>query len=203
MRLYIAYSSQDTKIAEQVQLALLADNHTVFRDHTSLKPGDNFDSRFREAIHATDMMIFLISPSSVRHGCYALTELGYARERWPHPKDHLLPVMIAPVPPADLPAYLQAVTILEPQGNVAAEVAQAIRVRQHVSTQVADGVLPSLKSTMWILLSSVLVAAGLGTVFSFAYRRITIDLPMALLFLVAALCAVLIVRGIWHRLRSS
>lgn len=200
MRLYIAYSSQDTKIAEQVQLALLADNHNVFRDHTSLRPGDDFDSRFREAIRAADVVIFLISPSSVRQGCYALTELGYARERWPHPHGHVLPVMIAPVPSADIPAYLQAVTILEPSGNVAAEVAQAIRARHDAGPHEGDGVLPSLKSMVWILLCSTLVAAGLATLFSFSYRRISIDLSMAVLFLIAGLCGVLIVRGLWRRL---
>jgi TIR domain-containing protein len=203
MRLYIAYSSQDTKLAERVQLALLADNHEVFRDRTSLLPGDGYDSRFREAIDRADMMIFLISPSSVRQGCYALTELGYARERWPHPKDHVLPVMIAPVPAAELPTYLQAVTILNPEGSIAAEVAQAIRTRQHASPVINDGWLPSLKSLTWILLCSALLGAGLATVFSFVYRRVAMDLSMALLFLIAGLCGVLIVRSVWNRLLSS
>ncbi len=54
---------------------------------------------------------------------------------------------------------------------------------------------------MGILVASALVAAGLATLFSFAYRRIAIDLSMALLFLIAALCGVLIVRGLWLRLR--
>lgn len=202
MRLYIAYSGQDTRVAEQVELALLADNHKVFRDHTSLKAGDNYDSLFREALRDADMMVFLISPSSVRQGCYALTELGYARERWPHPAGRVLPVMISPVPTAELPTYLQAVTILEPKGNVAAEVAQAVRARRHASADVADGALPSLRSMAWILLCGVLVAAGLATLFSFTYRRITIDLPMALLFLIAAVCGVLMVRTVWRRLRS-
>ena len=205
MRLYIAYSSQDTKLAERVQLALLADNHEVFRDRTSLVAGDNYDGRFREAIGAADMMIFLISPASVRQGCYALTELGYARERWPHPKDHVLPVMIAPVPAADMPTYLQAVTILNPKGSVAAEVAQAVRARagKRASRVGNTGLLPSLKSMLWILLCSALLAAGLATVFSFVYRRVTMDLSMALLFLAAGLCGVLLVRGVWNRLRSS
>ena len=202
MRLYIAYSSQDTKIAEQVQLALLADHHKVFRDHTALTAGDDFDSRFREAISDTDLMIFLISPSSVRQGSYALTELGYARERWPHPKDHVLPVMVAPVPVPELPAYLQAVTILEPQGNIAAEVAQAVRARQHNGTEDPGKVLPSLRSLLSILVATALVATGFATLFSYAYRRIPIDLSIALLFLVAALCSVLIVRSAWHRWRS-
>ncbi|HKU13579.1 MAG TPA: toll/interleukin-1 receptor domain-containing protein [Steroidobacteraceae bacterium] len=205
MRLYIAYSSQDTKVAERVQLALLADNHEVFRDRTELLPGDHYDGRFREALSRADMLIFLISPASVRQGCYALTELGYARERWPHPKDHVLPVIIAPVPAADIPAYLQAVTILNPKGSVAAEVAQAIRARtrQHTSAVVKEGLLPSLKSMLGILLCSALLAAGLATAFSFVYRRVTMDPSMALLFLIAGLCGVLIVRGIWNRVRSS
>jgi hypothetical protein len=186
MRLYIAYSSKDKEVAEQIQLALLSDGQ-----------------HFRKAIGEADMVIFLISAASVHQGCYALTELRYARERWPHPGDHVLPVKVAPVSFDEIPAYLRAVTVLEPEGNVAAEVAQALRARQHSGTRDSSTVRPSLKSLSSVLLYSVLVATGFGTLFSFVYRRITIDLPMALLFLVAALCVVLVVRGLWHRVRSS
>ena len=130
MRLYIAYASEDLSTAEQVHLALLGDNHQVFFDRGSLQAGDNFDRRFRDAIDATDMMIFLVSSSSLQPGCYALTELDYARRRWPHPQDHLLPVIVRPVELSTVPAYLRAVTILEPRGSIAAEVAQAVRVER-------------------------------------------------------------------------
>jgi hypothetical protein len=63
----------------------------------------------------------------VRPGAYTLTELGFARERWPHPAGHILPVMVAPTAPETVPPYLRAVTLLEPRGNVAAEVADAVR----------------------------------------------------------------------------
>ena len=59
-------------------------------------------------------------------GSYALAELSMAKARWRHPGGHVLPVKVAPVPKDMIPAYLRAVTILEPQGDVVAETVAAV-----------------------------------------------------------------------------
>ena len=71
-------------------------------------------------------MIFLISPHSIRSRSYTLTELKLAQQKWRHPKNRLLPVMLKETPIDSIPAYLRSVTILEPMGNVSAEVAYAV-----------------------------------------------------------------------------
>ena len=74
----------------------------------------------------SDLMVFLISPDSVASGGYALTELKFAREKWPHPKGRVLPVMVRATALAEIPQYLAAVTFLKPEGNIAAETARAV-----------------------------------------------------------------------------
>ncbi len=71
-------------------------------------------------------MVFLISPESVTKGRYTLSELAFARTKWPNPSNRVLPVMMARTPLDQVPTYLKAVTILEPQGSAAAETRAAV-----------------------------------------------------------------------------
>ena len=126
MRVFISYSSTDREVAEEIQLALLGEGHVVFFDKDSLPAGGNYHSRIDKAIRAADSLVFLISPSSIAPGSYALTELKFARTKWPHPKDRIVPVRLHATPWDAMPAYLKSVTVLEPSGNVAAEVLAAV-----------------------------------------------------------------------------
>jgi tetratricopeptide (TPR) repeat protein len=62
----------------------------------------------------------------VSEGRYTLTELRFAEERWRSPAGRVLPVMARPTDTAAIPAYLRAVVILRPAGNVPAEVVAAV-----------------------------------------------------------------------------
>jgi hypothetical protein len=68
-----------------------------------------------------------LSPASIDPGSYALTEMGIARRRWPNPSGHVLPVKIEPTSMDGVPPYLKAVTVLEPEGNIEAEVLAHVR----------------------------------------------------------------------------
>ena len=99
---------------------------TPFRDRSALPPGESFDGRIRTAIDESDLFIFLISRESVSQGRYTLTELKFAEQKWGHPAGHVLPVLVEPVPKEAIPAFLRAVTMLHPRGNVTAEVAAEV-----------------------------------------------------------------------------
>ena len=99
MKLFLSYATENYEIAEEVYLALVGAGHEVFFDRPSLKPGENYTQRLREAITNTDGMIFLISPKSIKLGSYALTELKYTRQKWEHPEGRVLPVMVQPHAP--------------------------------------------------------------------------------------------------------
>jgi len=123
MQIFLSYPSEERSSAERVRFALGAAGHEVFFDREDLPPGDEFDRAVRRAMQASGLLIFLITPRAVAQGRYTLTELELAQERWPRPSGHVLPVMLQPTPMETVPAYLKAVTILEPVGDVAAEVA--------------------------------------------------------------------------------
>jgi hypothetical protein len=127
MNIFLSYSSTDRDLADRIRLALLAENHTVFFDRSDLASGLAYDARIADGIHQADLFLFLISPESVTEGRYTLTELGLAQRKWSHPNRHVLPVMVRATPFDRIPPYLKAVTVLNPAGDVPAEVAGEVR----------------------------------------------------------------------------
>jgi hypothetical protein len=113
-------------VAEEIAFALKERGHSVFFDRDQLPPGASYHTRIKREAERSDLIIFLISPESVESGSYTLTELGYVRRRFGHPAGRVLPVIVAPTPLEQIPSYLRAITLLEPQGNLAAEVAAAV-----------------------------------------------------------------------------
>lgn len=126
MNIFLCYPSAERATADKVNLALLAQGHDVFFDRDDLPAGDEYHQRIGRAIEQSDVFIFLLTPDSLAKGRYTLTELNIAQAKWEHPAGHVLPVMIQPMPIKEVPPYLRAVTILEPQGDVAADVAHAV-----------------------------------------------------------------------------
>jgi hypothetical protein len=123
---FISYASEHRPIAERIALSLRGRGYKVFLDKDDLPAGASYDDKIHQAILSSGAFIFLISPESIADGRYTLTELKFARERWPNPSRSVLPVVVAKTDLARVPDYLKAVTILEPHGNVAAEVSAAV-----------------------------------------------------------------------------
>ena len=126
MRLFLSYASEDRKLVEPIYLALRAQGHAVFFDRADLPPGEEYDARIREAIEKSRLFVFLVSPASLDAGSYTLTELDIAQKTWERPAGRLLPVVLRSTALEQIPPYLKSVTLLEPEGNVAATVADAV-----------------------------------------------------------------------------
>jgi len=126
MKVFLSYSSSDRKLVEPILFALRAQAHDVFFDRSDLPPGEEFHARIRQAIEASDLFIFFMSPDSVGEDKYTLSELEIAQKNWPHPAGRVLPIVLRHVELDAVPAYLKAVTIYDPAGNVAASVADAV-----------------------------------------------------------------------------
>lgn len=122
MVVFISYASRHRDMAEQVKLALAGAGHRVFFDRDKLPAGDDYHLRIHRAVRESEAFVFLISPEAVAAGSYALTELKYAREKWPDPRRRVLPVMVERTAYEQIPNYLKAVTVLEPEGSIAAEI---------------------------------------------------------------------------------
>jgi TIR domain-containing protein len=127
VRVFIAHSNKDNRVAGELAEKLRAQDLEVFLDDDSLPPAADYDGRIRAAIEACDVFVFLVSAASTTPGTYALTELGIARRRWPNPAGRVLPVLVGPVDVRSLPPYLtQGVTVFSPMGNAAAESAYEV-----------------------------------------------------------------------------
>lgn len=121
MNIFLSYSSARRDIAVRLKLALEAEQHEVFYDRDDLGAGEAYHQAIRDAMAAADAMVFLVSPESVAPGSYTLAEMALAEARWRRPAGHVLPVVVAPTPKATIPAYLLAVTLLEPPVELVAE----------------------------------------------------------------------------------
>jgi len=126
VRIFISYASEDRAIAEPIHYALTAAGHETFFDRADIQGSADFHQLILNRIQQSDAMVFLITSSSVAPGKYTLTELRHAEQMWRHPQGRVLPVLAGPVQMAAVPGYLRSVSILEPKGNIAAEVVSAV-----------------------------------------------------------------------------
>lgn len=126
MRIFLSHASEDRNTAEQIHLILLNAGHRVSFDRAGIQGGDDFHTWIQKHIKECELLIFLISPDSVARSSYALTELKFAQRKWPNPRGHLLPVIVRQTSPESIPGYLKHVSILEPEGNTAAEVCEEL-----------------------------------------------------------------------------
>ena len=150
MNVFLSYSSSDSELAERLAYSLRDEGYSVFFDRTSLPPGEGYHSRIRSAIDRCNLFIFLISRESVSRGSYALTELGIAQHKWASPSGRILPVMVSEVDFDTLPPYLNAVTVLRPQGDLVAEVMAAVS-RLGLRDAEPVKVISSLTNSGWVL----------------------------------------------------
>jgi TIR domain-containing protein len=123
VRIFLSYAAERRKLAESIAQNLRGRSFKVFLDRTDLPAGQTYDRRIEQEIARADLFVFLLSPESVASGSYARSELELASRKWPDPHGRVLPVLVAPTRPEEVPAYLEAVTFSRPQGNVAVEVA--------------------------------------------------------------------------------
>jgi formylglycine-generating enzyme required for sulfatase activity len=126
MKIFLSYASEDREWVEPINLALRAQGHKVFFDRTDLPPGEEYDTRIREAIEGSELLVFFLSPASLDAGSYTLTELHIAQKIWSHPAGKLLPVALRPIELDRVPPYLKSVTFLQPEGNITATVADEV-----------------------------------------------------------------------------
>ena len=122
MKVFVSYAREDRKPAEAIAVRLQQEDHEVYFDRSSLRPGEGYDEALREFIDKADLLVFLISPDSIMNGRYTLSELKFASQRWPNPNGRVLPVMVRKTPMDEIPSFLQAIGILEAEGNLVAEV---------------------------------------------------------------------------------
>jgi hypothetical protein len=127
MRVFLAHASAQQRECDRIVIKLRARRFKVFYSPDAIDASEHFDQRIRSEIARCGAMIFLVSPQSITEGCYALTELQMASERWPNPQRRILAVVTEEVPLARVPSYLRDnIELLKPSGDLATETADAM-----------------------------------------------------------------------------
>ena len=126
MQIFLSYAKEDKSAAESIAFSLRSRGHQVFLDRDDLPAGQGYDQQIEKAVKQSDLFLFLVSPDSIGEGRFTLTELLFARQKWPAPHNRVLPVMVRKCDISQIPTYLKAVTLLEPHGNITAETAAAV-----------------------------------------------------------------------------
>ncbi|HEX6047925.1 MAG TPA: toll/interleukin-1 receptor domain-containing protein [Gemmatimonadaceae bacterium] len=162
MKIFLSYPSEERAVAERVNHALLGHGHDVFFDRADLEAGFEYDQAIARAIGESDLFVFFITPASVQTGRYTLTELSLAERRWPHAGGRVLPVMARPTDIAAVPAYLRAVNILTPRGDIAAETVHQVQ-RMERARRLGPRIWRQVRSPRGIVAAVCIVAvAALG-----------------------------------------
>lgn len=172
MNFFLSHSSKDKRLAEQISLALLNIGHDVFFDKDSLQPGDEFDEKIRSEILTCDRFIFLLSEHSIQEKSYSLSELKFIQERWSHPKQRVLTIVIDDTTIEKAPPYLTAATFLRPVGNISAEVAGFIAQLDEFEQKVVRTRFNAIK----IISLLAVIAMGLITYFAMTVPDTPYDL---------------------------
>ena len=127
LRIFISYATPQRAQAEEISQALRNAGNDVFFDKQSLVASVDYNDRIRTAIEKADRFIFLVSRESLTPGRFTLTELEFAKQRWPSAGGRVFPILVDPtIKMEDLPVYLRSVHAIAIQGNVSAEVAAAV-----------------------------------------------------------------------------
>lgn len=126
MKVFLSYASEQKELADHLAERLKSAGVGLFFDRENLAAGDSFDTVIRRAIAGVDVFVFLASPEALRAGVYTLTELGFARERWPAASGRVITVLLAGTTIESLPAYLRSVSVLVPEGDAIAETVAAV-----------------------------------------------------------------------------
>lgn len=133
-KVFISHARENAAVAQEIALAIRNRAVEVFLDSHALQKGDEYHKKISDWINASSLFVFLVSPESMSRGTYALSELKFAEEKWPNPAMRVLPVLVEPTNEGTIPKYLQQVTMLEPAGNIAAEVrAAAVKLLRRTS----------------------------------------------------------------------
>lgn len=128
LSVFISYSHEQRRLAEELAQALKNAGHDVFFDVDSLPASAEYNDRIRSAIDEADRFVFIASKQALEPGKFTLTELQFAKQRWPAPQGKVVPVLVNDgVKVSDLPVYVRSVSVMTVQGNAVAEIVDAVQ----------------------------------------------------------------------------
>lgn len=156
LSVFISYPSEQHAAAERIAQAIKNAGHRIFFDKESLPPASDYHQQIQGAIRQADRFVFLASREALEPGKFTLTELEFARKKWPAPVGRVLPVIVDPELSIEaLPTYLSSVHVLRVVGNAPAEISAALQRTTSIHpTCKACGAIAALTLAFAIALAS-------------------------------------------------
>lgn len=115
-RVFLCHANEDQASAEQIRQSLLRRGITVWNYRTDIETSQNYHSAISQGIEEADNLIFVLSPHSVESP-YCRQELENAVKL----QKRIIPVLAAPVTPAQMPESLRALNYLDLTDNLQLE----------------------------------------------------------------------------------
>lgn len=131
---FLSYSRDDREVVRRVADGLMQSGVRVWLDEASLKPGTNWMQEIERELALADVVVFFISPSSVRSG-WAMQELQVALHRQVSGEGGavILPVLLET---ADVPPLLRQFQWLDMRsGDLSEGVSKLFKAIQHWSAR--------------------------------------------------------------------
>ena len=145
MRVFLSYASEQRPLAERTCRVLESEGSEVFFDRDDLKAGDAYGERIRAAMMRSHVIVFFVSRYSIAPG-YALTELAIVQSISARRRPRMLPVLTEPLNLETLPPFLKPLSLLEPEGDLSAEVAARVATRSSPKVASEPERRPSLEA---------------------------------------------------------
>lgn len=119
-KVFLSYASEQHRDVAAVAVSLRARGYAPFFDRASVLGGESPEAACRAGVETCDLFVFFVSPNSVARGSYTLTELEWAKQRWPDPVGHVMPVLAEDTDLSTVDPYLtQLLNIAHIRGNFA------------------------------------------------------------------------------------
>jgi hypothetical protein len=117
MNVFISYAHEDAKWADSIRQVLRESKETsrfeVWNRELELQPGENWALKLGKALEASDAMVVLLSPQSVKSP-FVRQEIDFALTQ-PKFRDRLISVMVKPT--RDIPWILRTLPFIDATGG--------------------------------------------------------------------------------------
>ncbi|MEO0759230.1 MAG: TIR domain-containing protein [Cyanobacteria bacterium J06648_16] len=115
-QVFLAHAESDIEALHQIRGSLQREGIVVWSSETDVRTGDDFSGAVERGIEQADNVVYLLSPAAVRSQI-CQHELDYALSL----HKRLIPVLVQPVAPADVPLALRDLQYVDLTDNVKAE----------------------------------------------------------------------------------
>ena len=132
LRAFLCHASDDKSTARDLYKRLLKDNFSPWLDEENILPGQDWNHEIKKAVRASDVVLVLVSSSSINKAGYVQKEIRQAidvAEEQPEGAIFIIPVRLEDCPVPERLRHLQWVNFFEDDGYD--RLVRALKIREN------------------------------------------------------------------------